>query len=107
MNILNEQFQSVFTKEPPGELPRLGASPYKQIGQLIITKEGVEKLLSELKPNKAPGPDGIPPWFLKEGEPYLCSKLPSCLTHYSGLQGFGAYCTQPCDETFGETTYLN
>ena len=64
-DILNEQFQSVFTTEPDGDIPSLGDSPYQQIKHLSITKEGVEKLLNNLKINKAQGPDGIPPWFLK------------------------------------------
>ena len=74
-NILNEQFQSVFTDEPPGELPSLGTSPHEQIGPLNITTWGLEKLLSQLEPNKAPGPDGIPPWFLKLGAKQLASPL--------------------------------
>ncbi len=75
----------MFTKEPPGELPQLGTSPYEQIDQLIITKEGVEKLLSQLKPNKAPGPDGIPPWFLKLGAKQLASPLQDMFQKYLGV----------------------
>ena len=37
------------------------------IGALIIvTLPGVIKQLTSLKPNKASGPDQIPPWFLKD-----------------------------------------
>ena len=36
------------------------------IATINITTSGVEKQLSGLKADKAYGPDGIPPWFLKE-----------------------------------------
>ena len=72
---MNDQFQSVFTKEPPGDLPSLGTSPYEQIEHLNITKEGVAKLLRELYPNKAQAPDEIPPWFLQLGAEQLASPL--------------------------------
>ena len=41
-------------------------SPIPTIGTINITTCRVEKQLSELKVDKAYGPDGIPPWFLKE-----------------------------------------
>ena len=66
-NILNDQFQSVFTAEPEGNVPSLGNSPHNQINYLTITKAGVEKLLNGLNINISQGPDGIPPWFLKIG----------------------------------------
>ena len=72
---MNEQFQSVFTEEPTGDVPSLGKSPYKQIGHLNITREGVEKQLKNLNTSKAQGPDGLPPWFLKLGAEELASPL--------------------------------
>ncbi|XP_030841013.1 uncharacterized protein LOC115923809 [Strongylocentrotus purpuratus] len=74
-NVLNEQFRSVFTNEPPGLAQSLGNSPYQKIGHLNITRKRVEKLLSTLKTNKAQGPDGIPPWFLKIGAEQLSAPL--------------------------------
>ena len=66
-NALNHQFQSVFTEEtpvPPDLLP--STSPYETIPDVIITTTGIKKLLDNLKPRKAPGPDGITPRVLKE-----------------------------------------
>jgi len=40
-----------------------------------IREEGVGKLLQELNPNKAPGPDKIPPWMLKLAAPSLAPML--------------------------------
>ena len=40
--------------------------PYPDIPTIQIDTLGVTSLLSNLDPHKAPGPDGIPPRFLKE-----------------------------------------
>ena len=61
---LNEQFNSVYTKEGSIPLPNLGESPYGEIGRLQISISGVLDQLTKLNPSKAQGPDGIPPWFL-------------------------------------------
>ena len=58
-DLLNKQFSNVYTKED------IGHSPKPTIGSLIVTLPGVFKQLTSLKPNKASGPDQIPPWFLK------------------------------------------
>ena len=63
---LNEQFCSVFTREKQDQIPDLGFSNVPDIDDLTITVEGVEKLLSGLKPNKASGPDGVTPRVLKQ-----------------------------------------
>ena len=71
---LNNQFQSVFSKKenltkeefydrcamPPVDPPR---PPCEDI---VITTSGVQKLLQNLDPAKASGPDGISPRVLKE-----------------------------------------
>ena len=62
---LSKQFASVFIDEDKTSIPSLGESRVPDIPQLIIYQEGVLKLLKNLKDNKAPGPDGIPPWILK------------------------------------------
>ena len=64
--VLNSQFSSVFNNEESENIPDPGESPIPTIGTINITTCGVEKQLSELKVDKAYGPDGIPPWFLKE-----------------------------------------
>ena len=65
--IFSDYFQSVFTREPDGEIPVL---PPKQVlhnmPPLIITPSEIEKVLNKLKINKSPGPDGLHPRFLRE-----------------------------------------
>jgi hypothetical protein len=70
--ILNEQFQSAFsegTKYTQEEFRQktgmedLNVQPMENI---TFTEEGVRKLLNDLHPNKASGPDGIGPRVLKE-----------------------------------------
>ena len=62
---LSEQFASVFTVEDKVHIPTLGVSETPDINKLIIGKEGVLRQINRLKPNKAPGPDGISPWMLQ------------------------------------------
>ena len=65
-DILNQQFQSAFTKENM-TLPQLQDSPYQNISPLTFDTQGIYKLLSNLNCAKATGPDGISPWILKLG----------------------------------------
>ncbi len=76
-NLLAEFYTSVFTVEPDGDVPTIPNRHCDVImTPLIITEDMVEKKLSELNPNKSPGPDSIHPRFLKE----LASVLKSPLT---------------------------
>ena len=73
---LNNQFQSVFTNETGnfnGEQPnrRIPSMP-----DIDITTDGVLKLLRDLQPAKAAGPDNISPRVLKE----LCDVIATPLT---------------------------
>ena len=54
----------MFTKEDLENIPEMSSDPTPCLGSLIIA-ELVLKQLSSLNPNKACGPDQIPPWFLK------------------------------------------
>ncbi|XP_041453148.1 uncharacterized protein LOC121406192 [Lytechinus variegatus] len=63
--VLNAQFAGVFTHEDCSNIPELGTSNIPAIPDLKIYEEGVLKQLRNLSPNKAPGPDQIPPWFLQ------------------------------------------
>ena len=65
INTLNSQFSRVFTKEDLENIPEMGSDPKPGLGSLIISEQGVLKQLCLLNPNKASGPDQIPPWFLK------------------------------------------
>ena len=66
-SILNRQYQSVFTKENLKDMPNKGESPFPLMQELLITKEGVIKLLKGINASKACGPDLIPSRILKEG----------------------------------------
>ena len=59
-NILNEQFCSVFTEEDMNSMPDLGESPHPDMPDIQVTVQGVHKLLKNLNPSKAAGPDNIP-----------------------------------------------
>ena len=62
--ILNKQFQSVYTRDDTDSIPEKGPSPYQPMQDISINPDGVKKLLKDLKPYKAAGPDGIPTYIL-------------------------------------------
>jgi hypothetical protein len=59
--ILNNHFQSVYTKEDTTTLPDKDNSTTKSMNDIYITENGVIKLLKDLNPHKASGPDQIKP----------------------------------------------
>ncbi len=75
-NILNKQFESVFSKPKPMNLRhqaeinliKSGKHPTtsSKMDNINITLPGVEKLLKDLNSNKASGPDEISPRLMKE-----------------------------------------
>jgi hypothetical protein len=73
--ILNEQFQSVFTKENLNNFPIKGKRPYSPIEDIKINSIGVHKLLKNLKPHKDIGPDPIPSFILKAAADQLAQIL--------------------------------
>ena len=73
--LLNRQFQSVFSKSIPSRLGQLcqkavrrlpGRRHYPAMPDFNITENGVLKLLHDLNPKKAPGPDNLAPRLLRE-----------------------------------------
>ena len=59
----NDQFTDVFTKSEPNQVPLLDKSaPFMK--DIVVTKEGVTKLLKGLNPTKALGPDELHPRVL-------------------------------------------
>eukprot|EP00794_Sanderia_malayensis_P006479 gene6479-7218_t len=64
--VLNQQYASVFTKENTNSLPSIGDSQFPTISNLEIESQGIAKLLSNLDPKKANGPDQLPTRVLKE-----------------------------------------
>ena len=66
-DILNRQYQSVFTQEDPdSSIPDPDSKPFPAMKDISVTEEGVKKLLQKANPRKASGPDMIPARFLKE-----------------------------------------
>ena len=78
-DVLNQQYQSVFTKEKTGTLPDIGESSIPSITDIIFTIPGIEKLLKGLDTSKSNGPDEIPLRILKE---YAHQQLLLQLNHY-------------------------
>ncbi|KAK3101818.1 hypothetical protein FSP39_006589, partial [Pinctada imbricata] len=75
-DILNQQFTSVFTTENPNEpLPNLGPSPHHAVPDIKIHQKGVEKLLQQLNPHKASGPDEVSSRLLKETSSQIAPAL--------------------------------
>ena len=72
--ILNSQFCSVFSKDKNIPFPAFKWK-YPSMRQIIISSDGIQKLLDQLKENKAPGPDNLPPILLKS----LSTELAPCL----------------------------
>ena len=75
-NILNRQYQSVFTDEDKSNIPEPSGTAYQSMQEIDITEEGVHKLLRNLNPRKASGPDQVPARLLKE----LADELAPLLT---------------------------
>jgi hypothetical protein len=71
------QFKSVFTREHNTTLQKTTKHAKDTIPAIIIRPEGVEKLLKQLNPSKASGPDGIPNRILKECSKQLAPGLAS------------------------------
>ena len=85
--ILDQQFTSVFTQESPGPLPDKGPSPHPTMPDICISKEGIDKMLQNIKPYKAAGPDSLPATVLKELSHEIASilELIYCRSIQSGI----------------------
>ena len=77
-DILNNQFKSVFTEPqtPGSDIPRLQGEKFPSIAPLVISVNGVQKLLDKLNIKKASGPDNICCRILRE----LSAELAPVLT---------------------------
>ena len=63
--LLINQFKSVLTVDDGSPMPECTKKPCPAIGSITVTEEGVYKLLKEINPSKASGPNGIPNMILK------------------------------------------
>ena len=59
IEILNQQFKSVFTPPSLTEAPKLPGTPFPPIKDLHITEHGVFKLIEGINTRKSSGADGI------------------------------------------------
>ncbi|MEW8547322.1 MAG: reverse transcriptase domain-containing protein, partial [Candidatus Thiodiazotropha sp.] len=64
-NILNTQFTSVFTNEDTSNVPKLNSTDHPSVKSIVVNRKGVLKLLNDINPYKATGPDAIPGRLLK------------------------------------------
>ena len=65
-DILNWQFISVFSVEDTTTKPTPSGDAFPSMPDVVVSVSGVHKLLSNIKPKKASGPDSIPCRVLKE-----------------------------------------
>ncbi|XP_052261072.1 uncharacterized protein LOC127865168 [Dreissena polymorpha] len=65
-DILNKQYMSVFTQEDGNDVPSPTGTPYPDMDTIHIEEAGVRKLLQNLNPRKASGPDNISARILKD-----------------------------------------
>ena len=73
--LLNNQFASVFTDEDTTDMPDLNHAPFSDMDTIVIHENGVAKMLRNIKPHKATGPDEIPARLLKEAADQLAPIL--------------------------------
>jgi len=73
--VLNRQFFSVYTRDDGSELPDLGPSPHPVMPDITFSTSGISKVLNDLKPHKAAGPDDIAARYLKETAQIIASVL--------------------------------
>lgn len=62
---MNSYFSSVFTHEPALRTPPIPATSFSLMPPVLITHEGIAKLIDNLKLSSAPGPDNITAKILK------------------------------------------
>jgi hypothetical protein len=72
---LNEQYESVFTNEDISHIPNKGTSQNQSMPEITFGMEGILKLLTNLNPGKASGPDHIPIRILKEAAQQIAPVL--------------------------------
>ena len=65
-NMCNTQFHSAFSKEDTTSIPTPRGDPLPPMPNITISENGVLKLLKNIKPNKATGPDELPAKVLRD-----------------------------------------
>ena len=72
--VMNKCFQTVFTEEGEFERPNEDEEG-GLLREVVVHKRDIEKLMEGLNVNKAPGPDGVSNWILKECKEQLVDKI--------------------------------
>ena len=89
--ILIQQFKSIFTIDKSTAIPQTTKHIDEPIPKLTIRENGVEKLLQDINPSKASGPDGIPNCILKECASQIAPSLtvffPEIDRHWNTTRG--------------------
>ena len=76
--VMNKCFQKVFTEE--GEFERQSVDMERgELRNVEVCKSDVSKLMENLDVSKAPGPDGVSNWILKECRGQLVDRIHSLL----------------------------
>ena len=65
-NMCNTQFHSAFSNEDTTRIPTPRGDPLPPMPNITISENGVLKLLKNIKPNKATGPDELPARVLRD-----------------------------------------
>ena len=65
-NMCNTQFHSAFSNEDTTSIPTPRGDPLPPMPNITISENGVLKLLKNIKPNKATGPDELPARVLRD-----------------------------------------
>ena len=73
-DILQNQFSSVFTEEPQGDLPDFPSQTDTKV-ELKLSIEMIRKEILSINPNKSIGPDEVHPVMLKELVDYVSPPL--------------------------------
>ena len=73
---INKFFQSISNDLPPLQ-PASTTMALDVPSQYIVSIESMESCLSQIKIHKAPGPDGVPNWVLRDFAPVLAGPLAS------------------------------
>ena len=69
--MFNKQFGSVFSAPTNTSPDKTLTNIYPEMSPITVTIKGVHNLLTNINPNKATGPDGIPGRVLKELADYF------------------------------------
>lgn len=71
-SVMNDYFSSIFTTEPPDNIPSLPLLPFSQMPPITVTASGISNLIDKLKVSSAPGPDTICSKILKNTRDISC-----------------------------------